>query len=81
MNNFLERNEVVPNTVKQEVVGIYDRAAHLYDQVGTKQFTYFGTLLVNSLPVLPGLSVLDVATGRGALLFAAAEKVGESGKV
>ncbi|MBI1256370.1 MAG: methyltransferase domain-containing protein [Chloroflexi bacterium] len=67
--------------IKQEVVGTYDRAAHLYGQVGTKQFTYFGNLLIERLNIPSGAHILDLASGRGALVFAAAEKVGESGHV
>ncbi len=65
--------------LKEMVIGMFDRAASLYGQVGTQQFTYFGNLLVERLPILPGASVLDIAAGRGALLFPMAEKVGESG--
>ena len=67
--------------LKREIVGVYDRAAHLYDQVGAKFFTYYANLLVDKLNIPSGACVLDVATGRGALLFAAAEKVGTSGYV
>src|SRR3954447_15767090 len=66
---------------KDTVVGMYDRAAPIYGQVGTKQFTYFGNLLVDRLHVPRGAKVLDIAAGRGALLFALAEKVGEQGHV
>lgn len=66
---------------KREVIGMYNRAAPIYGQVGTKQFTYFGSLLVERLAIPPGAHVLDVACGRGALLFAAADRVGESGRV
>jgi ubiquinone/menaquinone biosynthesis C-methylase UbiE len=67
--------------LKREIVGVYDRAAGLYDQVGTKQFAYYANLLVDKLKIPTGAQVLDVATGRGALLFAAAEKVGANGYV
>ena len=67
--------------MKREVVGVFDRAATLYGQVGTKQFTYFGNLLVEQLSIPPGAYILDIACGRGAILFAAAEKVGTSGQV
>ena len=70
-----------PNTVKQDIVGLYDRAAPLYDQVGIKQFTYFGNLLIERLAIPAGAQVLDIASGRGALLFPAAERVGSSGHV
>ncbi len=67
--------------LKREIVGVYDRAAELYDQVGIKQFTYYANLLVDKLDIPAGARVLDIATGRGALLFAAAEKVGTEGYV
>lgn len=67
--------------VKREIVGMYDRAAALYGQVGTRQFTYFADALVDRLSILPGAHILDVACGRGALAFAAAAKAGERGLV
>ena len=66
---------------KDSVIGMYDRAAPIYGQVGTKQFTYFGNLLVERLSIPAGGQALDIAAGRGALLFALAEKVGERGHV
>jgi len=67
--------------LKGEIVGVYDRAASLYDRVGIKQFTYYANLLIDRLAIPPGARVLDVATGRGALLFAAADRVGPEGYV
>ncbi|HVU10581.1 MAG TPA: class I SAM-dependent methyltransferase, partial [Phototrophicaceae bacterium] len=66
---------------KQTVVGMYNRAAPLYGQVGTKQFTYFGSLLIERLNIPSGAQVLDIASGRGALLLPAAEKAGSGGRV
>jgi ubiquinone/menaquinone biosynthesis C-methylase UbiE len=66
---------------KAEVVGIYDRAAHLFDQVGGHEFSYFGRQLVEWLDIPRGATVLDVASGRGAILFPAAEKVGNEGRL
>ena len=60
---------------------MFNRAAPTYGQVGTKQFSYFGRLLVERLAISPGANVLDVATGRGAILFPAAEAVGANGRV
>ena len=43
--------------MKQEVVGTYDRAAHLYDQVGTRRFTYYSSSqnsLFDALPLMLG---------------------------
>jgi ubiquinone/menaquinone biosynthesis C-methylase UbiE len=67
--------------MKREVVGTYDRAAALYDQVGARRFTYFGDLLIEKLDISAGAQILDIASGRGALLLPAAEKVGSSGRV
>ncbi len=69
------------NEFKQTVVGTYDRAAHLYDQVGVRRFTYFDGLLVERLNIPAGAHLLDLASGRGAILLPAAEKVGSSGRV
>jgi O-methyltransferase/aklanonic acid methyltransferase len=66
---------------KDNVIGMFDRAAPSYGQVGIKQFTYFGNLLVERLNVPAGGQALDIAAGRGAILFGLAEKVGESGHV
>ncbi len=65
--------------LKETVIDMFDRAAPLYGQVGTRQFTYFGNLLVEHLTVPAGGRILDIAAGRGALLFPLAEKVGENG--
>ena len=67
--------------LKREIVGVYDRAAELYDRVGIKQFTYHAQRLVDKLQIPAGANILDVATGRGALLFAAAEKIGDAGHI
>lgn len=70
-----------PSTIKEDIVGLYDRAAVTYDQVGIKQFTYFGNLLIERLAIPAGALVLDIACGRGALLFPAAERAGSAGHV
>jgi len=73
-----------PNTheeLKREIVGVYDRASELYDRVGIRQFTYYARKLLDRLDIPPGSQVLDVATGRGALLFPAADAVGPAGRV
>src|SRR5438445_4669093 len=74
-------DSAVREQFKQEVIGSYDRAAKLYDRVGTRQFSYFATRRIERLNIPEGARVLDVATGRGALLFLAAEKAGTSGRV
>jgi ubiquinone/menaquinone biosynthesis C-methylase UbiE len=71
----------VDQQLKQEIVGVYDRAAGLYGQVGVRMFSHYAGLLVNQLNIKKGTQVLDIATGRGALLFAIAEKLGPHGSV
>lgn len=69
------------NPHKQDIVSLFDRAATLYDRVGIRQFTHFGRALIAHLAPPPGAAVLDLACGRGALLLAAAEQVGPTGRV
>lgn len=61
--------------------GIFNRAAPTYDQVGPRFFTHFGQRLVELAQIPKGAQVLDVATGRGAVLFPAASAVGATGRV
>ena len=66
---------------KQAVAGVFHRASATYDHVGPNFFSYFGRKLVEHA-VLPSRGrVLDVASGRGAVLFPAAEAVGPEGFV
>jgi ubiquinone/menaquinone biosynthesis C-methylase UbiE len=66
---------------KREIAGVFGRAAPIYDRVGPRFFSHFGRRLVELAEVPRGARVLDVATGRGAALFAAAEAVGRHGHV
>src|SRR5260370_523614 len=68
-------------TRKEQVADLYNRIAANYGRMGPDLFAPFGQWLVECLSLAPGERVLDVATGRGAALFAAAEKVGSAGKV
>ena len=61
---------------KEQVAGLYSRVAPTYGRVGPDVFAPFGRWLVARTNLSPGERVLDVATGRGAALFAAAEQVG-----
>jgi O-methyltransferase/aklanonic acid methyltransferase len=65
--------------MKREVIATYHRAAPTYDQVGTRQFTHFARILIKRLAIAPESRVLDVASGRGALLFAAAAGLNADG--
>jgi len=64
---------------KQKIAGVFSRSAPTYDQVGPSFFTYFGRRLVELAQIPPGGRVLDVATGKGAVLFPAAEAAGAEG--
>src|SRR2546428_13136728 len=66
---------------KQRVADLYTRAAGSYGKIGPRLFQHVGRRLVEVAGVSPGSRVLDVATGRGAVLFAAAERVGPTGYV
>jgi SAM-dependent methyltransferase len=66
---------------KQRVAGLYTRAAASYGEVGPRLFQHVGRRLVELAGVSAGARVLDVATGRGAVLFPAAERVGPTGFV
>jgi len=60
---------------------MFSRAAPTYDQIGPKFFSHFGQRLVDLARISPGSRVLDVACGRGAVLFPAARAVGAMGEV
>ncbi len=66
---------------KQSVAGIFHRASSSYDQVGPNFFSHFGRHLVQHAELPRSGHVLDVACGRGAVLFPAAEAVGTNGFV
>ncbi|HKJ56332.1 MAG TPA: methyltransferase domain-containing protein [Nitriliruptoraceae bacterium] len=62
-----------------EHAATFDRAAPTYDRVGVEFFSTFGRMLVDAAEVGPGERVLDVGTGRGAVLGPAATAVGPTG--
>jgi ubiquinone/menaquinone biosynthesis C-methylase UbiE len=66
---------------KQRIANMFDRTAPIYDSRGPRFFSYFGERLVASADLQPGSRVLDVACGRGAVLFPAAHAVGPGGQV
>ena len=66
---------------KQWVGKVFDCAASQYGEGSCSFFSYFGKQLVKHVPVAAKWQALDVATGKGAVLFPLAEKVGPSGKV
>ena len=66
--------------VAARIAAVFDRSADVYDSA-IPFFARFGHRLVELADVRPGDRVLDVACGRGASLFPAAEKVGPTGRV
>ncbi len=69
------------DTQKEQIAGLYDRAAASYGTVGPGIFAYGGRQLVERIGLAEGARVLDVGAGRGANLFPAAEAVGPGGQV
>lgn len=65
---------------KAENRRIFNLAAPTFDS-GPSTFTHFGQRLVEFAGVKAGAHVLDIGTGRGAVLFPAAERVGPTGEV
>jgi hypothetical protein len=77
----MSTKQLPQRTTQQTVAAIFDRAAATYDLVGPPFFAHFGRRLVELARLAPGERVLDIATGRGAVLFPASEAVGPSGRV
>lgn len=73
-------SDVAGVTRKAQMRAVFERIAPDYD-AGPGCFAHFGKRLVEEARLAPNLRVLDVATGRGALLFPAAEAVGPGGMV
>ena len=68
-------------TTKAMIEQLFDDAAATYDQAGPSLFTRFGARLAEHMPLTPGMTILDVATGKGALTLPCARKVGPHGRV
>ncbi|HKC27243.1 MAG TPA: methyltransferase domain-containing protein [Jatrophihabitans sp.] len=65
---------------KRSIAGVFDRGAGTYDQVGVDFFAPAARDVVARAALRPGERVLDIGTGRGAVLFAAADAVGAQGR-
>ena len=76
MSQNLELNEH-----KQKVATVYNLASSGYDKPALQFFPRTAGRLVEQTRLRTGDRVLDVGTGTGAAAFAAASKVGPSGKV
>lgn len=66
---------------KSSLSEVFSRASPTYDHIGPAFFSYFGKKLVEFADLRKGSSVLDIACGRGAVLFPSSEAVSNSGEV
>jgi ubiquinone/menaquinone biosynthesis C-methylase UbiE len=67
--------------LKRRAMALYDRVASSYGTIGPPMFDIVARRLVDLAALPAGARVLDVATGRGAVLFPAAAAVGPEGCV
>ncbi len=54
---------------KKSVAGVFDRVAGTYGKVGPPFFAHYASRLVDLAQIAEGARVLDIGTGRGAVLF------------
>jgi O-methyltransferase/aklanonic acid methyltransferase len=66
---------------KQNIEKAFDDGAQIYDRVGPAIYEPFGARLVGWLPLKPGATMLDIATGAGAVLLPAARLLGPKGHI
>jgi ubiquinone/menaquinone biosynthesis C-methylase UbiE len=66
---------------KRGTAAFFDRVAGQYDRSGPRFFSYFGQRLVDLAGLPSGAQILDLASGRGAVLFPAAAAVGPQGHI
>jgi ubiquinone/menaquinone biosynthesis C-methylase UbiE len=66
---------------KEMIEELFDGAAERYDREGPRVFEKFGAHLIEWINLQPGMRVLDAATGKGAVLVPAAQRVGANGHV
>jgi ubiquinone/menaquinone biosynthesis C-methylase UbiE len=64
--------------IKEQLVAVFDTTASSFDQV-VPFFATFGAKLVAWADLSVGQAVLDIGTGRGALIYPALERIGPDG--
>ncbi len=67
--------------IKLSTANVFSQVSELYDSGRNKFFSDFGKLAVEKMDIKPGSKILDIASGRGAILFPAYEQVGLDGEV
>jgi len=70
-----------PGKANAGLLGVFNSIAASYERRGPRFFSHFGERLVERMRIASNAHVLDVATGRGAVLFPAAACVGERGQI
>ncbi len=66
---------------KRKVAGRFDLASPTYDDAPLRFMDHHAQALVGAAEIVPGMRVLDVATGTGKVALLAAEGVGARGRV
>ncbi len=67
--------------IKLSLTDVFNKVSALYDSGRNKFFTDFGRDLVGNMNLQSNSKVLDIASGRGAVLFPAFEKLGSHGEI
>lgn len=67
--------------IKSNISNVFSTVSDLYDSGRNKFFSDFGKLIVEEMNLDSNSKVLDIATGRGAILFPAYNELGEKGKL
>ena len=74
------RPDTAPSQSRAEIVDLYSRVAPAYADKDPSYFALASNRLVQLANVRPGDAVLDLGTGRGAVLVVAAQQVGPTGR-
>src|SRR3972149_4793982 len=65
----------------EAVASIFNRVAAGYDDAALRFFPFCADRLITRLNPAPGTKILDIATGTGVVALAAAQAVGDRGRV
>lgn len=66
---------------KLNIARAFSKVSGVYDMGRNRFFSDFGAIAASKMDIKPGSSVLDIATGRGAFLYRACDRIGASGRV
>ncbi len=66
---------------RKRVISVFNRVASGYDDAALRFFPFCADRLISRLNPAPGTKLLDIATGTGAVALAAAQAVGDQGRV